>query len=241
MCEQERLENIIAILILRMSTPKKIIEIGVQEFGGTLLLFLLFFPTFEIFGNTWLLWILHFNFVILMDFSTGGAFMNPVLVIVFFLFKEIDVIEALTRIIFSIISSLIALNIVNYSTNSIILPLDLGTLLPTHHILYYEFISTFILTIAIMLMPKFGSYGRPWIASVFRFIDYFLKSPCMNPLIGLAYFTSKDQLNMLSSYEFLIGFSLGPFLGGFFALTIWYNLLNTLLTTVKNKKNNKND
>ena len=215
---------------------KKIIEIGAQEFCGILLLFLLFFPTYAMLGETWVLWMLHFSFVMLIDFSTGGAFLNPALIIVFWLFKQVDTFEAITRIVFSTISSLVALNIVNYSTNSIIPPLDLGTLLPTFDLLFYEFISTFILTIAIMLMPSFGLFQRPWIASIFRFIDYYLKSPCMNPLIGLAYFTYKNQLHMLSSHQYLIGLCLGPFLGGFFALTVWYYFLEVTSSGGSKKK-----
>ena len=197
-------------------------DIFVQEVGGTLLLFLLFYPTYVIEGGTWTLWTLHFFFVILIDIVTNGSCMNPALAYCFYLDGQMKKDEAITRSIASFMGSLIALPVVNFALNNKFSPLELGILDKTSNIFIYEFIATFILTVAIMAMPKFGNMlSRPWIAVVFRGLDFFLNGPCMNPLIGLAYFTYNKQYNMLYSLEFLIGFTLAPTLGGIVALKLW--------------------
>jgi glycerol uptake facilitator-like aquaporin len=194
--------------------------IGMQEFFGTILLFLWFYPTSQA-GYSWkVVWLLQGCFIPLLDWATAGAGFNPAITLAFWLSGMIPTKEAVVRTISCVAGSLVALHVVNMALPSTLggVPLNLGEPDQTlwKDIFAQEMGATAFLTLAIFYMEAFRNKGIWFLAIVFRFIQYFWKDPCMNPVITLAYYSYTFGLHTLdnATVRFLmVVYFLGPALG----------------------------
>lgn len=199
----------------------ELLECVINEYLGTLLIFLFFYPSFIAIGDQWeLLWVLQFLAVGVLDIVTKGAGFNPSVAFAMYLDKQIPGKEAIVRSVSCISASLVALPLVNFLLASSLggVPMDLGN--PNVHdwrdAFTQELSATAFLTLCIYNMHHFGNHGRWFIAGAFRFILFFWRDPCMNPILALAYYSYSPgllNLDFATIKYYLLVHVLAPTLG----------------------------
>ena len=174
----------------------------IQEFFGTILVYLMFYPSAMMGLSTPKLWVLQYFMLVGLDTITAGSGFNPSFNFAFYLSGDMPKRIALLRSGAAVAGAVVALPVVNWCLPNALggKPLDLGD--PDVHqwegMFAKEFASSALLVLAILHMSKFGEkYGIYFLGFVFRFILYFWKDPCMNPIFALSFYLYNGKFHTL--------------------------------------------
>jgi glycerol uptake facilitator-like aquaporin len=228
----------------------RMIVMAIQEFLGVLLLYLWFFPSYEILVNYygWDLqccYLVQWGLFILLDMVTEGAGFNPSMNLMLYVDGVFEAREAIVRSFAAILGSMAALYVNTYACGSTMVNSD-----PHGHKygnedddIYMgvgkEFIGTAILTIAILYVPVFGDYGRPYLATAFRIISIYCLDPCFNPLIAYTfYFYNHGAFSIFTDKYCFASYIIAPTLGALAGLFFFKNILESKPVVSEKKKKN---
>mmetsp|Transcript_9604 Transcript_9604/g.14447 ORF Transcript_9604/g.14447 Transcript_9604/m.14447 type:complete len:221 (-) Transcript_9604:55-717(-) len=208
---------------------EKSVKVGIfmQEFFGSFLLLVLLFPFGSFLGDTWTGWIAHFFCVMLHDWTTNGAQVNPSVSFAVTVYGWNKPSIAVLRIVAQFLGGSIAFPLAHR-----LLPpyIQMGGPLLGNTSLTDGFIWEFGLTFTLLMIvysaaTQVGLPGqRPIIASGIRSLIYYggKTGPAMNPMIAFSWamYAAPESID---SNHFLV-YWIAPTLGATVATYAWKSI-----------------
>ncbi|CAM9341320.1 unnamed protein product [Choristocarpus tenellus] len=193
------------------------------------MLLLLLFPFNAFLGDTYSAWIQHFFCVIMMDYVTGGAQVNPSVSIASTLYGWNNFKSMIVRVVAQMAGGIYAFPIMTNLMPGYVLDKMGGPVLGEGVTVaegcMYEFLMTMTLMVIIYIAAT--QVGLPSqrvvIATAIRALIYYnagKSGPAMNPMIALSWAFYTDKSSILTLDHFLI-YHLAPTAGAVAATLLW--------------------
>ena len=221
-------------------SPRQLLYAFFQEFFGSLLLYLLFFPTGAILGNSLEGWVFHFLAVIVFDILTDGACANPAICVALFLSGKQPFIVMVVRIAAELLVGTVGFPITYALIPTYLKELSGGPELSAGVDIYHGAVTegfiTFLFALSVLLASTFivdVQICRPLYAAILRILIEFggpTTGANMNTMIGFswAWYTKRAY-----SQEYHAVYSVAPLIGSVIAAGAYHMLVYIIPTETK--------
>lgn len=193
----------------------------IQEFFGSIFLYLLFFPFGAILGNTIEGWVFHFLAVIGFDILTAGACANPMVCIALYFSGKLTFNGTAVRVCAEVLVAFIGFSILHSIVPERMIDLTGGPELAAGVDVYYgcliEGLISFLFALTVLLASSFVTdpeFARPLFATVLRLlieVSAPITGANMNTMIG---FSWAFYTNRAYSQEYQMVYTISPLIGG---------------------------
>ena len=221
-------------------SPRQLLYAFFQELFGSLLLYLLFFPTGAVLGNSIEGWIFHFLAVIVFDILTDGACANPAICVALFFSGKQSFIGMVVRVAAELLAGIIGFPVTYALIPSYLKELSGGPELSAGVDIYQgaftEGLITFLFALSVLLASTFivdAQICRPLYAAILRVLIEFggpITGASMNTMVGFswAWYTKRAY-----SQNYHAVYSIAPLLGSIIAAGAYRTLVYILPTDKK--------
>ena len=221
-------------------SPRRLLYAFFQELFGSLLLYLLFFPSGAVLGNSMEGWVFHFLAVIVFDILTDGACANPAICVAMFFAGKQTFIGMVVRVAAELFAGIIGFPVTYALIPSYLKELTGGPELSAGVDIYHGAITegfiTFLFALSVLLASTFivdAQICRPLYAAILRVLIEFggpITGANMNTMVGFswAWYTKRAY-----SQEYHIVYSVAPLIGSVIAACAYRMLVFIIPTETK--------
>lgn len=218
---------------------RQLVGAAIQEFAGSLLMFLLSWPFVGVFGNTWTAWVAHFFFVMLSDVISGGAQVNPSVSVSMFVHGAISFPGMLVRIASQLGAAFVAFPMLEKLTPKYVGiggPQLVQGVTPVMGAASEFTMAFLLLTLIYVACNVVGLPGqRPIIAAGVRGLIILggkYSGPAMNPMVAFAW---AWHTSTWKSFDHYLVYWVAPTVGGVVA-TVLFALLQAGFSAKEGKR-----
>ena len=216
-------------------TNRQLIFAFCQEFFGSLFLYILFYPTGAILGNSVEGWVFHFLAVIGFDILTAGACANPMICLALFFAGKLTFIGTAVRVCAEVLVAFTGFSILHSVVPERLIDLTGGPELAAGIDVYYgcivEGLISFLFALTVLLASSFVTdpdFARPLFATVLRLLiegSAPITGANMNSMIG---FSWAFYTNRTFSQDYQMVYSVSPLIGGVIAAGAYYLVMTII-------------